>query len=342
MYRVIRFFLFLLPAELSHHLGLKGLKLVHRLGLGKLFAARLGETPLTVMGLQFPNPVGLAAGLDKNGDYVDALGALGFGFIELGTVTPRPQPGNAAPRLFRLVGQEALINRMGFNNKGVVHLVERLKTRKYKGIVGVNIGKNFSTPVENALDDYLYCLRAVFPVADYIVVNLSSPNTPGLRSLQFGEQLENLLAALTAEQARLQKKLGRRVPLLLKIAPDLQIAEIHNIAETVNKFSLAGVVATNTTTSREGIGHTKLSQEAGGLSGRPLLEKSSQVLAELESKLAPEVALIGVGGIMDEDGARMKAAAGADLVQIYSGFVFKGPALIRAAAMAYKPEAGGA
>jgi dihydroorotate dehydrogenase len=279
--------------------------------------------------LQFANPVGLAAGLDKNADCVDALGALGFGFVEVGTVTPKPQDGNAKPRLFRLTRERAIINRMGFNNKGVDHLVERLKQRRYRGIVGVNIGKNLTTKVEDAVNDYLVCLRKVYCFADYIVVNLSSPNTPGLRSLQFGEQLEALLTTLQRERSVLAAQHGRDVPLLLKIAPDLSADEVAGIAATVLKCGIAGVIATNTTLGRTGVETSAYAKEAGGLSGAPLTAASTLVLQQLTTALGGKVPVIGVGGVMQGEDAVAKMAAGAVLVQVYSGFIYRGPALLR-------------
>jgi dihydroorotate dehydrogenase len=273
--------------------------------------------------------VGLAAGLDKNADYVDALGKLGFGFIEVGTVTPLPQDGNPQPRLFRLADDLAIINRMGFNNKGVDHVVAQLEKRKWRGIVGVNIGKNLTTAVENAVDDYLVCLRKVYHVADYVVVNLSSPNTPGLRELQFGAQLEQLLATLKAEQGRLQAEHQRRVPLLVKIAPDLSDEEIAGIAATFIKYKVDGVVATNTTLERPGVEDSLHGNEAGGLSGLPLRRRSTQVQRKLCQALGPDMPVIGVGGIIWGTDALEKFKAGARLVQLYSGFIYEGPELIR-------------
>jgi dihydroorotate dehydrogenase len=329
LYSLLRRFLFLLPAELSHDLGLQGLRLLHRCGLIGWLRQVVPALPVTVFGLQFPNPVGLAAGLDKNADYLAALGALGFGFIEVGTVTPRPQAGNPQPRLFRLPAERAIINRMGFNNKGVDHMVTQLARRQYRGILGVNIGKNLTTKVENAADDYLHCLRKVYAYADYIVVNLSSPNTPGLRSLQFGEQLESLLTTLQAEQQLLAQQQQRQVPLLLKIAPDLTQDEITSIAATVCKVGIAGVIATNTTLSRTGVEQSPLATEAGGLSGAPLAAASTGVLTQLTQALAGRLPVIGVGGIVEGRQAADKVAAGAALVQVYSGFIYRGPALIR-------------
>jgi dihydroorotate dehydrogenase len=331
LFKLARFFLFLLPAELSHDLGLKGLRLLHNCGLLGLLRPAVSAAPVRVFGLDFPNPVGLAAGLDKNADYLDALGALGFGFIEVGTVTPKAQDGNPKPRLFRLARERALINRMGFNNKGVAHMVERLRTRRYRGIVGVNIGKNLTTAVENAVQDYLLCLREVYALADYVVVNLSSPNTPGLRTLQFGEQLEHLLSALKAEQARLAALHKRHVPLLVKIAPDLGPDEISAIAATFRRHALEGVIATNTTLSREGVADSAHAGEAGGLSGAPLTTASTTVLAHLCQALGGTIPVIGVGGIMQGSDAAAKLAAGASLVQVYSGFIYAGPDLLKSA-----------
>ncbi len=341
LYALLRSFLFLLPAELSHDLGLKGLRLAHRCGLGALLRYEIPALPTTAFGLQFANPVGLAAGLDKNADYLDALGALGFGFVEVGTVTPKPQPGNARPRLFRLKAERALINRMGFNNKGVDHLVEQLKRRSWRGIVGVNIGKNLTTKVEDAAQDYLICLRKVYAYADYIVVNLSSPNTPGLRSLQFGEPLQALLTLLQQEQVALSQVQQRHVPLLLKIAPDLSDEEVTSIAATVRKVGLAGVIATNTTLSRTGVETSAYCGEAGGLSGAPLTRASTAVVQKLAAALAGSMPVVGVGGIMQGADAVDKVAAGAALVQMYSGFIYRGPALIRDAVLALQQTRNG-
>ncbi|MFZ9584738.1 MAG: quinone-dependent dihydroorotate dehydrogenase [Pseudohongiellaceae bacterium] len=336
MFRLLQYFLFLLPAEASHDLGLRGLRLLERLGWIGLLKPRIPARPVTVFGLLFDNPVGLAAGLDKNADYLDALGALGFGFVEVGTVTPRPQPGNPRPRLFRLPAERALINRMGFNNKGVDHLVAQLRRRRYRGIVGVNIGKNLSTPVESAVDDYLHCLRKVYAEADYVVVNLSSPNTPGLRALQFGEPLARLLATLETERQRLALETAREVPLLLKIAPDLTPEEVEGIAATVRQSGIAGVIATNTTLSRSGVEGSALATEAGGLSGAPLAAAATAVLHQLSSALGSAVPVIGVGGIVEGRQVAEKQAAGAALVQVYSGFIFRGPALIAEAVRAWQ------
>lgn len=331
LYRLLRSLLFLLPAETSHHLGLEGLKLLHLLGLSKLLAGDIPAAPVALLGLEFANPVGLAAGLDKNADYLEALGALGFGFVEVGTVTPRPQDGNPKPRLFRLSREQAIINRMGFNNKGLNHMLGRLQQSQYKGVVGVNIGKNLTTPVEKAADDYLTCLRAVYPYADYVVINLSSPNTPGLRSLQFGEQLRNLLQQLKAAQALLAQTHGKQVPLLLKVAPDLNDDEIVDIAGVLLETGIEGVIVSNTTLSRVGVEQSPFGKEAGGLSGAPLTAMSTQVLSKMVEALNGAIPVIGVGGIMQGSDAAAKIRAGASLVQLYSGFIYAGPALIKAA-----------
>ena len=281
-----------------------------------------------VFGLDFPNPLGIAAGFDKHGEAPLQLAALGFGFVELGSITPRPQPGNPQPRLFRIPEAEAIINRMGFNNLGVDHLVEQVKKAKYDGILGINIGKNFDTPVENAADDYVHCLEKVYAHASYVTVNISSPNTQGLRSLQSGNALSDLLARLKETQVRLAREQGHYVPLLVKIAPDLQDDEILEMAEQFVDFRVDGVIATNTTVSRPGIESLRLSEEAGGLSGKPLKPLSTFTLARLSEALDGRVPLIGVGGILDGASAADKIAGGASLVQIYTGFIYRGPQLI--------------
>lgn len=331
MYTLIRRFLFLFPAEFSHHLGLAGLKLLYRLGLTRFFSPSVPSNTIDAFGLQFKNPIGIAAGLDKNGDYIDALGSLGFGFIEVGTVTPLAQPGNPKPRLFRLSKDRALINRMGFNNKGVRHMVKRLKSRRFSGIVGVNIGKNFSTPLEQAHEDYLFCLRELYAYADYIVVNLSSPNTPGLRALQFGEGLKSLLSVIKAEQALLAGRHQKYVPLLLKIAPDLNEKECKDIALALLMHGIDGVIATNTTISRTDLRESESSNETGGLSGAPLASRSTSIIKILNQHLQNTIPIIGVGGIMDTLSAQDKFKAGASLLQIYTGFIYHGPKLIEEA-----------
>lgn len=327
MYDLLRPALFALSPETSHDLSLDGLGALYRLGLSR-FLPKVPECePVRLWGLEFANPVGLAAGLDKNGDYLDALGALGFGFVEVGTVTPRPQSGNPKPRLFRLTDSQAIINRMGFNNKGVDHLVERVRHSRYPGVIGINIGKNKDTPEELALEDYLYCLDRVYPWAGYVVVNLSSPNTPGLRDLQFGEALKGLLQGLKARQRQLAAEHGDK-PILIKIAPDLSEAEIEAVAASFNDFGVDGVIATNTTLARDAVSGQQHAEEIGGLSGQPLFQSATRVLAAFRRHLKPDIPLIGVGGICYGDDARAKRDAGASLVQLYSGFIYRGPRLI--------------
>lgn len=333
-YELVRPVLFRFDPETAHHIAFAALNAAHRLGLAPLLSRRVPQSPHRVMGLEFPNPVGLAAGLDKNGDYIDALASLGFGFVEVGTVTPRPQPGNPAPRLFRLPQARALINRMGFNNKGIDYLLERVRRARFRGVLGINIGKNFDTPLERAVDDYLIGLRKAYPYAGYIVVNISSPNTPGLRTLQYGEALEQLLSALRAEQLRLKQKHGKYVPVAVKVAPDLDSEEIRTIADAVRTCGMDAVIATNTTLSREGVEGLPHAAEAGGLSGAPLLVRSTEVLRQLRQHLGKDMPIIAAGGIMSGADARTKIEAGADLVQIYTGFIYRGPALIREIAAA--------
>jgi dihydroorotate dehydrogenase len=328
-YKILRKLLFKLPAETSHDLSLDWLGAANRLGLLKHFTAAIPPLPVSVMGIDFPNPVGLAAGLDKNADYLDALGTLGFGFVEVGTVTPRPQPGNPKPRLFRLEEHEAIINRMGFNNKGVDHLITKVQLAKFDGPIGINIGKNFDTPVESADQDYLICLRKAYAHADYITVNVSSPNTPGLRSLQFGESLERLLESLKKEQQALEKLHKKYVPIAVKIAPDMDGSEIKLVATALLKHGMDGVIASNTTLDRTAVSGHFLANEVGGLSGKPLLDHSTQVVAALYAELGEKLPIIGVGGINDGLGAVKKLEAGAKLVQIYSGFIYQGPSLIK-------------
>ncbi len=335
MYRLLRKALFALPPETAHHLTLDSLGAAHRLGLlGLMGYPKAGGQPVEVMGLRFPNPVGLAAGLDKGGDYFNALGALGFGFVEIGTVTPRPQPGNPRPRLFRIPEAKAIINRMGFNNPGIDHLVERVKRRRYQGVLGINIGKNLDTPVERAVDDYLIGLNKAWPWADYITVNISSPNTPGLRNLQYGDSLRALLARLREEKERLAKADGRHVPLAVKIAPDLTPEELAETAAILLGSGVDGVIATNTTLSREGVESSSLASEAGGLSGAPLREKSTAVIAALSGILGGKIPIIGVGGICTGEDALAKMEAGASLVQVYTGFIYRGPGLVKEAVAA--------
>ncbi|WP_422138393.1 quinone-dependent dihydroorotate dehydrogenase [Endozoicomonas sp. ALC020] len=334
MYQLGRKLLFCLSAENAHDVALEMIGAGQRLGLTGAFVPSVPSRPREVMGLTFENPVGLAAGLDKNADCIDGLGSLGFGHIELGTVTPRPQPGNPKPRCFRIPERQALINRMGFNNKGVDHLVENVRRCHYQGIIGINIGKNFDTPVEDAESDYLTCLRKVYPHASYITVNLSSPNTPGLRKLQFGDALKSLLDALKKEQALLTDKYGRRVPVAIKIAPDMNEDEIADIARELVSYEMDGVIATNTTLSRDAVEGLANADEQGGLSGAPLSDRSTEVIKLLSCELSGKLPVIGVGGVMDARTAADKIKAGASLVQLYSGFIYRGPSLIREAAEA--------
>jgi len=328
MYSLLRTAIFQLDPETAHHLTLDGLRAVNTLGLNCIITQPPLDDPRTVMGLTFPNPVGLAAGMDKNGDCIDGLAALGFGFIEIGTVTPLPQPGNPRPRLFRLPEANAIINRMGFNNDGVDRLVENVKQAKYGGILGINIGKNAVTPIETAADDYLACLRKVYPHASYVTVNVSSPNTRNLRQLQNEEVLNNLLALLKAEQQKLAEQHGKYVPIALKIAPDLDNEQVGEIAVLLMKYHIDGVIATNTTLSREGVENLPYCQETGGLSGAPVRNKSTMVIRQLAAKLQGALPIIGVGGIMSGNDAAEKICAGASLIQIYSGLIYRGPGLI--------------
>jgi len=331
LYPLARHLLFCLPTETSHHLSLAGISLAERLGLMAALPS-IPENPTSLMGLRFPNPVGLAAGLDKNGDHIDGLAALGFGFIEVGTVTPRPQPGNPQPRLFRLPQATAIINRMGFNNLGVDHLVRQVERCRYRGVLGINIGKNVDTPVEHAADDYLKCLDRVYAHASYVTVNISSPNTQGLRSLQSGDALSALLEPLKNRQSQLASQHGRYVPLVVKIAPDLDHLDVEVIAAQLRRFEIDGVIATNTTVGRQGVEGLLHGNEAGGLSGLPVRESSTRVVSELVAALEGKLPVIGVGGITDGASAAEKTAAGAQLVQLYTGFIYRGPGLIREAA----------
>lgn len=334
MYSLVRSLLFKLDAEKAHHVTLGGLKLMHTLGLYGLVAGEKVRDPVTVMGITFPNRVGLAAGLDKNGEYIDALASLGFGFIEIGTVTPRPQPGNPKPRLFRLPEARAIINRMGFNNKGVDELIKNVKSASFHGVLGINIGKNFDTPIENAVDDYLICLRKVYEYASYIVVNISSPNTKNLRQLQQADEMGGLLQALKAEQASLENQHGRYVPVVVKIAPDLIDEEVDTIANLFLEYKIDGVIATNTTIDKTEVSQLEHGQEQGGLSGAPVKAQSTHVLRRLVEGLKGEIPVIGVGGILCGDDAVEKIEAGADLVQIYSGMIYRGPDLVAESASA--------
>ncbi len=328
LYPLVRPLLFCFDAELAHHLTLRALKSAYKSGLLKA-----PVTPATrgveVMGLSFPSVVGLAAGLDKNGDYIDALGALGFGFIEVGTVTPRPQPGNPKPRLFRIPEAQAIINRMGFNNLGVDHLIDQVNSCHYQGIIGINIGKNFDTPIERAVDDYLIGLDKVYPFASYVTVNISSPNTANLRDLQSKDQLAGLLGPLKERQQQLQQQHQKHVPLVLKIAPDMDEATLAAMAETLLAYEIDGVIATNTTLSRQGVEKSRHGNEQGGLSGAPLTLRSTAVVKALYQQLGDKVPIIAAGGILSAADAQAKLDAGAKLVQIYSGLIYKGPQLVQ-------------
>lgn len=336
MYSLLRPLLFKLDPETAHHVTLDALQTTYRLGVLPLIAQRPKPDPRSVMGLTFPNPVGLAAGLDKNGAYINALAALGFGSIEIGTVTPRPQPGNPKPRLFRLPEAQAIINRMGFNNLGVDALLENVKQSNFKGILGINIGKNFDTPIERAADDYLIGLRKVYKHASYVAINISSPNTKNLRQLQGGDELDALLSQLKAEQEKLAQQHGKYVPLALKIAPDLDSEQIQQIATLLMRHRIDGVIATNTTLSREGVQHLPLHAEAGGLSGAPVREKSTAVIRQLAAALQGSLPIIGVGGILKGADAVEKMQAGASLVQVYSGLIYRGTDLVAECATAIK------
>ena len=326
LYSLARPLLFSLAPERAHELTLSLLKSSYKMGLMRQAVA---AKPVTCMGIEFPNPVGLAAGLDKNGAYIDALAAQGFGFIEIGTITPKPQPGNPEPRLFRLPEAKAIINRMGFNNDGVDQLIENVKAAKFKGVLGINIGKNAATPVENAVDDYLICLEKVYNYASYITVNISSPNTKNLRSLQSGDALTELLETLKKRQLELAEEYQHYVPLVLKVAPDLEQEDIQFISNQLLQFKIDGLIVTNTTLSREGVENLKHGDEAGGLSGAPVFAKSTACLAAFAKALKGQIPLIGVGGILSGEDAAAKKNAGATLVQVYSGLIYTGPRLVK-------------
>ena len=330
MYSLARPFLFCLDAEKAHDLGLAALEAAYRTGLNPLLASRPAPLPTRVFGIDFPNPVGLAAGLDKNAAHIDALAALGFGFIEVGTVTPRPQPGNPKPRMFRLPEHEAVINRLGFNNGGVDALLRNVEKAKFSGVLGINIGKNKDTPNERAVDDYLHCLDRVYARASYVTVNISSPNTQGLRDLQEEEALKRFLGRLRERQELLAAEHGKRTPMLLKIAPDLREEAMDAIAEVVLAAGMDGLICTNTTVARDAVAGDRHAGEAGGLSGRPVFARSTAVLRGMAQRLGGKLPLVGVGGILDGSDAVAKIAAGAILVQCYTGLVYRGPALVGA------------
>jgi dihydroorotate dehydrogenase len=332
LYALARPFLFSLDPEAAHNLTLPSLKRAAAFGLTKALRQPKGD-PRTVMGLTFPNPVGLAAGLDKDGAYIDGLAALGFGFIEVGTVTPRAQPGNPLPRMFRLPQANAIINRMGFNNGGVDAFVANVQASKFyqnkEGVLGLNIGKNADTPIERAADDYLYCLEKVYPYASYITVNISSPNTKNLRQLQAASELDALLSRLKDAQQRLADQHMRYVPIALKIAPDIDSDQIRTIADALLHYKIDGVIATNTTVARDAVKGQAHAEEAGGLSGAPVFELSNTVIRGLKKYLGNEVPIVGVGGIFSGADAQAKIDAGASLVQLYTGLIYRGPGLIR-------------
>jgi dihydroorotate dehydrogenase len=333
-YGLIRPFLFGLDAEQAHELTLAALGVTSHTPLKFAYKQTRVKDATTLMGITFPNKVGLAAGLDKNGRYIDAFAEMGFGFIEVGTVTPKAQPGNPKPRMFRLPQKQALINRLGFNNEGLDAFINNVKRSKRPVPIGLNIGKNAATPIENATEDYLTCLRGVYAHADYVTVNISSPNTKNLRALQSDEALDALLSALNAEREKLAQAHSKQVPLALKIAPDLEEAQIDVIAATLLRHNIDGVIATNTTISREAVKGLAYADETGGLSGAPVLEASNVVIRRLRKKLGKNFPIIGVGGILSAADAQEKIKAGADLVQIYTGLIYQGPALVSRCAKA--------
>lgn len=337
LYPLVRPILFSLDPENAHSLTMSSLKWATAIGATSLLPKPKAD-PRTVMGIPFPNPVGLAAGLDKDGTYIDGVASMGFGFVEIGTVTPRPQPGNPRPRMFRIPEARALINRMGFNNKGVDALVENVRVSRFfrekKGVLGLNIGKNADTPIERAADDYVICLEKVYPLADYVAANISSPNTKDLRQLQGASELDALLGALKEAQLRLADQYGRYVPIAVKIAPDIDGEQIKAIADALLRHKMDGVIATNTTITRDAVKGLRHSEEAGGLSGAPVTAMSTRVIRSLKAELGGALPIIGVGGIMSGDDAREKIEAGADLIQLYTGLIYRGPALVRECAAA--------
>ncbi|NKI96029.1 quinone-dependent dihydroorotate dehydrogenase [Rhizobacter sp. SG703] len=338
-YALTRPFLFGLDPEQAHDLTLGALARLQRTPLICAVAQPRVDDPVTLAGIRFPNRIGLAAGLDKNGRCIDGLAAMGFGFIEVGTVTPLGQPGNPKPRMFRLPQANALINRLGFNNHGLDAFIANVKQARFRsqgGVLGLNIGKNAATPIERAVDDYLLCLDGVYPHADYVTVNISSPNTKNLRALQSDEALDALLSAVQARKQQLAQQHGRSVPVFVKIAPDLDEAQVGVIAATLKKNAIDGVIATNTTIARDAVKHLPHGEEAGGLSGAPVLQASNRVIAQLRAALGAGYPIIGVGGVLSGADAQSKIAAGADLVQLYTGFIYKGPALVTEAARALK------
>ena len=329
MYQLIRSLLFLLDGECAHTLTLKTIKCLHALHLSFLFKQSIPQKPVSCMGITFPNPVGLSAGIDRDAEYADALAELGAGFIELGGVTPIAQAGNPKPRLFRLKEHRALINRMGFYGCGLERFVKNIKNIKSDIIKGVNIAKNKATPLENAVDDYLVCVHALYPFVDYITINVSSPNTPGLRDLQQGDYMRSMLTTLKAAQASLENEHGKHVPFVIKLSPDLTEAEVEEIAPILVETKIEGLIVGNTSLSREGVERHSVSKEQGGLSGAPIAERTTKLLAHFNRLLGGKVTLIGMGGIMDVDSAQEKFNNGANLVQVYTGLIYKGPSLIK-------------
>ena len=342
LYKLARPILFSLDPEVAHTLTMTSLKYAAMFGATTLLP-RPKHDPRKIMGLTFPNPVGLAAGLDKDGTYIDGVAGMGFGFVEVGTVTPRPQPGNPKPRMFRIPQAQAIINRMGFNNKGVDALVANVKASRFyrekQGILGLNIGKNADTPIERAADDYVICLQKVYPLADYVAVNISSPNTKNLRQLQGADELDALLGAIKAEQLKLADQHKRYVPIAVKIAPDIDSEQIKAIADALVRHKMDGVIATNTTITRDAVKGMQHAEQTGGLSGSPVTELSTHVIRALKAELGNALPIIGVGGIMRGDDAKEKIEAGANLVQLYTGLVYRGPALVRECAEALYPTA---
>jgi dihydroorotate dehydrogenase len=328
-YELARRFMFSQDAEWSHDFALANLKRFAHTPLSKCWSQTVASKPTSFLGLELPNPVGLAAGLDKNAECIDAFAQMGFGFIEVGTVTPRPQIGNDKPRMFRLPEANALINRMGFNNKGVDFLVDNVKKANYSGILGINIGKNKDTPNEQGKDDYIICMRKVFTHASYITVNISSPNTPGLRDLQYGEALDDLLASLKNEQLDLTAKHHKQVPMLVKIAPDLDQIQLKQVTDSLIANKIDGVIATNTTLDRSAVEGMQYASEAGGLSGQPVCQKSSEIVKDIKGLTGGKLPIIGVGGIDSASSAKDKFDAGADLIQVYTGFIYQGPRMIK-------------
>jgi dihydroorotate dehydrogenase len=321
--------LFSLDPEMAHEWALKGIQIGYRTKASRLLSPKPIAAPRTVMGLNFPNPIGLAAGFDKSADYVDALATLGFGFIEVGTLTPRPQDGNALPRLFRLNEQQAIINRMGFNNKGIEHAARRLAKTRYGGILGINLGKNADTPLDKAADDYLLGFRTLWKFASYITINISSPNTAGLRDLQQKDLLDALMKTMKDEQARIHVKEKKYIPLVVKLSPDMTDGEIIEAGEILLANQIDGVIATNTTLSRDGVLFSPLAAQKGGLSGMPLCARSTHVIQLLTKTLQHKIPVIGSGGVMNTDAAKDKISAGAELLQVYTGFIYHGPDIIR-------------